>query len=79
MNRFRKLGFINYDRGESVYVHSSLLNVVLHDDDDSSAANRGTAGDNEASEPPLTPGERPDKERAKRPPLPTFRERNGQR
>jgi CRP/FNR family cyclic AMP-dependent transcriptional regulator len=30
MNRFRKLGFINY--GESgLQVHSSLLNVVLHD------------------------------------------------
>ena len=30
MNRFRKLGFINYD-GEGMKVHSSLLNVVLHD------------------------------------------------
>ena len=30
MNRFRKLGFINYD-GEGMQVHSSLLNVVLHD------------------------------------------------
>jgi CRP-like cAMP-binding protein len=30
MNRFRKLGFINY--GEcNLQVHSSLLNVVLHD------------------------------------------------
>ncbi len=29
MNKFRKLGFIEY-RG-SVSVHSSLLNVVLHD------------------------------------------------
>ena len=30
MNRFRKLGFLNY--GESgMQVHSSLLNVVLHD------------------------------------------------
>jgi CRP/FNR family transcriptional regulator, cyclic AMP receptor protein len=29
MNRFRKLGFIQYD-GE-IQVHSSLLNVVLHD------------------------------------------------
>ena len=29
MNRFRKLGFIHYNGG--VRVHSSLLNVVLHD------------------------------------------------
>ena len=29
MNKFRKLGFINYNGGMSV--HSSLLNVVLHD------------------------------------------------
>jgi CRP/FNR family transcriptional regulator, cyclic AMP receptor protein len=29
MNKFRKLGFINYNGG--IEVHSSLLNVVLHD------------------------------------------------
>jgi CRP-like cAMP-binding protein len=29
MNKFRKLGFINYNGG--MQVHSSLLNVVLHD------------------------------------------------
>ena len=29
MNRFRKLGFIEYDGG--LEVHSSLLNVILHD------------------------------------------------
>jgi CRP-like cAMP-binding protein len=33
MNRFRKLGFINYDVGDNLHVHSSLLNVLLHDDD----------------------------------------------
>ncbi len=31
MNRFRKLGFVNYDAGSALQVHSSLLNVVLHD------------------------------------------------
>jgi CRP-like cAMP-binding protein len=33
MNRFRKLGFIQYDSGAKggLQVHSSLLNVVLHD------------------------------------------------
>src|ERR1035438_8907891 len=31
MNRFRKLGFIDYHAGDALKVHSSLLNVVLHD------------------------------------------------
>jgi CRP/FNR family transcriptional regulator, cyclic AMP receptor protein len=31
MNRFRKLGFIEYDARSALQVHSSLLNVVLHD------------------------------------------------
>jgi CRP/FNR family cyclic AMP-dependent transcriptional regulator len=33
MNRFRKLGFINYAGGSEggLQVHSSLLNIVLHD------------------------------------------------
>jgi CRP/FNR family transcriptional regulator, cyclic AMP receptor protein len=29
MNRFRKMGFIEYNGG--LHVHSSLLNIVLHD------------------------------------------------
>jgi CRP-like cAMP-binding protein len=32
MNRFRKLGFIEYNGG--LHVHSSLLNIVLHDSED---------------------------------------------
>jgi CRP-like cAMP-binding protein len=33
MNRFRKLGFVNYSGGQDggLQVHSSLLSVVLHD------------------------------------------------
>ncbi len=31
MNRFRKLGFIDYHAGDDLQVHSPLLNVVLHD------------------------------------------------
>jgi CRP-like cAMP-binding protein len=31
MNRFRKLGFIDYDGGSGLQVHSSLLNIVLRD------------------------------------------------
>ena len=30
MNRFRKLGFVEYDGGSGLQVHSSLLNVVQH-------------------------------------------------
>src|ERR1051326_5329174 len=61
MNRFRKLGFINYDTGNNLQVHSSLLTVVLRDD------NELTRG---SSAPPAEPGGPPDKERAKRPRLP---------
>jgi CRP/FNR family cyclic AMP-dependent transcriptional regulator len=31
MNRFRKLGFVDYDAGSGLQVHSSLLNIILHD------------------------------------------------
>jgi Mn-dependent DtxR family transcriptional regulator len=31
LNRFRKLGFIDYDGPRGLQVHSSLLNIVLHD------------------------------------------------
>jgi hypothetical protein len=30
MNKFRQLGFIEYDSG-TLKVHSSLLNVIVHD------------------------------------------------
>jgi CRP/FNR family cyclic AMP-dependent transcriptional regulator len=64
MNRFRKLGFINYDFGKSLHVHSSLLNIVLQDD-------HGTASrSNKGPDPPTEPGEPRDQDRARRPPLP---------
>jgi CRP-like cAMP-binding protein len=31
MNRFRELGFVDYGEGGGLQVHSSLLNIVLHD------------------------------------------------
>ncbi len=73
MNRFRKLGFINYRLGNNLHVHSSLLNVLLRDDD-GTAGTRG-AGNHAArperdSEPPPEPGEVPDRDRARKPPLP---------
>src|SRR5580692_1458320 len=75
MNRFRKLGFINYDVGDNLRVHSSLLNVLLHDDDGAavnSDAKTPTERVNKGLEPPSEPGEPPDKDRAKRPPLPSL-------
>jgi len=78
MNRFRKLGFINYDVGDNLHVHSSLLNVVLHDDDGailSRDAKASTAHAYKGLEPPSEPGEPPDKDRAKRPPLPSLQRR----
>jgi CRP/FNR family cyclic AMP-dependent transcriptional regulator len=75
MNRFRKLGFINYDVGDNVHVHSSLLSVVLNDDNGTSVtpeAENPSARAGKGPEPPATPGLPPDKERAKRPPLPSL-------
>src|ERR1700730_14701809 len=76
MNRFRKLGFINYDVGDKVHVHSSLLNVVLHDDNGKPAAsgaeNSTVPASRRGLEPPTSPGSPPDKERARRPPLPSI-------
>jgi CRP/FNR family cyclic AMP-dependent transcriptional regulator len=73
MNRFRKLGFINYRVGNNLHVHSSLLNILLHDDGDETAATprpeNQTARAKRASEPPPEPGEAPDKDRARRPPI----------
>jgi CRP-like cAMP-binding protein len=73
MNRFRKLGFINYDVGDNVHVHSSLLSVLLHDEERTSASPgaKNQAGHaKKGPEPPPEPGEAADKDRAKRPPLP---------
>jgi CRP/FNR family transcriptional regulator, cyclic AMP receptor protein len=59
MNRFRKLGFINYDVGDNLHVRSSLLNVVLHDADGestASAARSPIARQKRVSGPPPEPG-----------------------
>jgi CRP/FNR family transcriptional regulator, cyclic AMP receptor protein len=77
MNRFRKLGFINYDVGDNLHVHGSLLNVVLHDDNGpvTAEARNPRAHTGKGLEPPAEPGEPPDKERARRPPLPGLERR----
>jgi len=75
MNRFRKLGFINYDVGDNLHVHNSLLNVVLHDDETTSSDERPTARGRKRMEPPARRGGAPDNERAKRPPLTSLKRR----
>ena len=75
MNRFRKLGFINYDVGDHLRINSSLLNVVLHDDEGAALipkTNESDAGADKSTEPPATHGTPPERERAKRPPLPSL-------
>jgi CRP/FNR family transcriptional regulator, cyclic AMP receptor protein len=77
MNRFRKLGFIKYDVGDNLHVHSSLLNVVLHDDEATVTTDSGkpTARLDKVLEPPARRGGPPDNQRAKRPPLSSFKGR----
>jgi hypothetical protein len=79
MNRFKNLGFINYDVGDSLRVRSSLLTVVLNDDNGTTVtpkAKNPTVPANKGVEPPAEPGLPPDKERAKRPSLASVRRRN---
>ena len=77
MNRFRKMGFINYDVGDNLHVHSSLLNVVLDDDGPSppSQATKANGHSRKSLEPPARRGGPPDRERAMRPPLPGLKAR----
>ena len=78
MNRFRKLRFINYDVGDNLHVHSSLLSVVLSDDNGTSVvpeAEEGSARVKQRLEAPATPGGPPDNLRAKKPPLPSVERR----
>src|ERR1700722_13345928 len=76
MNRFRKLGFINYDLGDHLRVKSSLLNVVLHDDDGTPlVAGDAAPAPGNNSQPPARPGKPLDRDRAKRPPLPSIERR----
>src|SRR5438128_3431817 len=69
MNRFRKLGFIHYDVGDNLRVHSSLLNIVLHDSGDTIVIPQAKNSTTSAKEPPRGPGEAPDRDRAKGPSL----------
>jgi CRP/FNR family transcriptional regulator, cyclic AMP receptor protein len=78
MNRFRMLGFINYDVGHNLRVHSSLLNVVLNDDEGTTVppkSKKPTGLASRSSEPPPEHGGPPDKERAKTPRLPGLAQR----
>jgi hypothetical protein len=55
MNRFRKLGFINYDTGNNLQVHNSLLNIVLRDEEEH--ASLRTAGPAKLSNHPRDPAD----------------------
>jgi CRP/FNR family transcriptional regulator, cyclic AMP receptor protein len=71
MNRFRKLGFINYDVGDTLHVYSSLLNVVLHDEEGGPSAGKHPTGRRQKGpQPPSEPGGPPEANRAKMPALP---------
>jgi hypothetical protein len=70
MNKFRKLGFVNYDTGHHLRVHNSLLSVVLNDDGGTGTSGTAAAHGKKSLEPPPEPGGLPEKERAHRPPLP---------
>jgi len=72
MNRFRKLGFINYASGEHIRVHSSLLNILLHDEDGAGALPGLGYHHLQEPEPPADQGKPSERDRAKRPPLPGF-------
>ena len=76
MNRFRKVGFIYYDVGDHLRVNSTLLTVVLEDDEGTApiSGNDGVeAHASTSADPPAERGEPLDKERAKRPPLPMLK------
>ena len=77
MNRFRKLRFIDYDVGDNLHVHSSLLGVVLNDESGAvgiaESLNLDPAFVTTDREAPARPGRTPDKERAKKPPLPILK------
>jgi len=75
MNRFRKLGFIDYKPGGTVRINSSLLNVVLRDDEGPSLLPRRTSPVSTITAPLTSPGAPQEKDRAKRPPLPNFERR----
>jgi CRP-like cAMP-binding protein len=79
MNRFKTRGFIHYDSGDKIHVNSSLLNVVLRDENGAIVtpeAKNPIARANKRLEPPSETGLPPDKERATGPPLTSARRRN---
>jgi CRP/FNR family transcriptional regulator, cyclic AMP receptor protein len=79
MNRFRKLGFINYNAGDTLHVHSSLLNVLLHDDEAVPTSRQiPTSRTGKGPEPPPELGGAPEADRARKTPLPGASRRRKQ-
>jgi hypothetical protein len=78
MNRFRKLGFIHYAVGDNLEVHSSLLSVVLNDDNGTPMTpdvKNSKAYSNKGLEPPAKRGGPAERDRARMPPLLGLKQR----
>jgi CRP/FNR family transcriptional regulator, cyclic AMP receptor protein len=70
MKRFKKLGFITNEVGDTLQVHSSLLNVVLYDDDRTGVT--PSVHTKKVLQAPARRGGSPDQDRAKKPSLHTV-------
>ncbi|HME35220.1 MAG TPA: Crp/Fnr family transcriptional regulator [Candidatus Sulfotelmatobacter sp.] len=55
MNRFRKLGFIDYNLGDTLHIYSSLLKVVLNDDEAAPSAGKTGLFFHKGQGPPTKP------------------------
>jgi CRP/FNR family cyclic AMP-dependent transcriptional regulator len=78
MNRFRKLGFIHYAVGDNLEVHSSLLSVVLNDDNGTPMTpdvKNSKAYSHKGLEPPAKRGGPAERDRARMPPLLGLKQR----
>jgi CRP/FNR family cyclic AMP-dependent transcriptional regulator len=77
LNRFRKLGLIRYSAGDDLRVHSSLLHVVLRDDNPTGglANHNSTVGANRGLASLPSPGEPPEELYANRTLLGTCEDR----
>jgi CRP/FNR family transcriptional regulator, cyclic AMP receptor protein len=69
MNRFRKLGFINYNVGDTLHIYSSLLKVVLNDDEEAPSAGKKGLFFHKDQGPPTKPNGTPEADGARTPHL----------
>ncbi len=74
MNRFRKRGFIDYKLGDTLHIYSSLLNVVLQDDEAAPSTGNEPIFFHKGPEPPATLNGTPEGDGARRLQLPSVAE-----